>query len=104
MPRFNCANMFPKKHVMDNEVSEQMKEMIGDEAVTIETEPRLPIVISRLISSAASMAWPTIYLQTYGISCCPKPRSQSIPCGNSTQRKPCQHMPISMGPSTTTRC
>ncbi|KAL7545294.1 hypothetical protein ACHAWF_008650 [Thalassiosira exigua] len=31
MRHLNRSNMFPKKHVMDNEVSKQMKDMIRDE-------------------------------------------------------------------------
>ena len=114
MMRLKQAGIVPKKHVLDNEVSEAMKEVIRTEyQMEMELVPpgchrrNAAEVAIRNFKTHFSAYWrelQSIFRCHYGIDYCRKPKSQSIYCDNPMQLPQCRLMLISAALLITTKC
>ncbi|EJK55988.1 hypothetical protein THAOC_24204, partial [Thalassiosira oceanica] len=105
MLRLKRAGVVPKKHVIDNEISENMKAMIKDEfACTESTRPRWQFATSNAIFLAFWQGPQTIFRLPYGIDYYRKLKSHSTYYDNPMRRRRFPLTPICVGLSTTTKC
>ncbi len=99
------AGIVPKKHVLDNEVSENMKNHICDTCkINIELVP--PGCHQRNATKVAIRNFKAHdnFPQAYGIGSSHKPRSQSTSSDNLMPPRMCRHTLTSADRSTTTKC
>jgi hypothetical protein len=112
--RLKRAGVVPKKHVLDNEVSEAMKNHIRDDLkFTMELVPpgchrrnaaEVAIRNFNLTFSAFLQERPTISPLAYGIDYCPKQKSLSTYSANPTQLLQYQLTRTTAVHSITTKC
>ena len=108
------AGILPKKHVLDNKVSENMKNHIHNTCkFEMELVPpgchhgnaaKVAIHNLKPTSSASWPAYPAIFPQVYGICSSHKPRSRSTSSDNLMPPQMCWHTLTSVDHLTTTRC
>jgi hypothetical protein len=112
--RLKRAGIVPKKHVLDNEVSENMKNHIHN-TCKFDMELVPPGCHQRNAAEVAIRNFKAHFLsilaaiaddfpQAYGIDSSHKPRSQSTSSNNPTPHQICPHTLTSADLSTTTKC
>ncbi len=112
--RLKRAGIVPKKHVLDNKVSENMKNHIRDKCkFDMELVPpgchqrnTAEVAIRNLkpIFSVYSQAYPTTFPLAYGTGYSHKQKSLSTSYANLMPLPPYQHTRISVDPLTATKC
>jgi hypothetical protein len=112
--RLKRAGIVPKKHVLDNKVSENMKNHIRDKCkFDMELVPpgchqrnTAEVAIRNLkpIFSVYSQAYPTTFPLAYGTGYSHKQKSLSTSYANLMPPPPYQHTRISVDPLTTAKC
>jgi len=112
--RLKRAGIVPKKHVLDNEVSDNMKNHIPDTCkINMELVP--PGCHRRNAAEVAICNFKAHFLSVlagvaddfppaYGIGSYHKPRSRSTSSDNLMSPQMCQHTLTSAAQSTTTKC
>ena len=113
--RLRRAGINPRKHVLDNEISENMKnhihdhykfqlELVPPSCHRRNAPPKLPFKISRHIFSVSLLVQRIFFLQVYGTASYYKLKSLSIYYDNQMQPPLFPHTLICVVHSTTTKC
>ena len=114
LTRLKRAGLVPKKHVLDNKVSDAIKisyvtktrynsSSYHQDVIDV-IRQRWPYATSKFTSLASLPAYPTAFPSNYGTNCCRKQRSRSTYYGNPMQHPQYLHTRTKVALLTTTKC